>query len=185
MNLGKISLLLYRLVSYCTSFMAYHTLFYAYNRLYKMNSLIQLTENELKKRQERLKKMITPAISSVQRWWSIVKEERSPLWINILAATTMIDIPATDLIQTIKSLQYFPLDLINWGYHNTDRWDCVVQPYYGRDDPDDIQMRAILPPQVSLFSFYFILHLFLLGARNQSLEFESIPLRLLKKFYSL
>jgi hypothetical protein len=128
--------------------MAYHTLFYAYRRLFDMNPLLQLSDHELKTRQQNLKEMISPAIPSVTRWWSIVRGERSPLWINILAATAAIPISEEDIRSTMQSLRYSPLDLINWGYHNTGRWDCVTQPYYGRDDPEEIQMKTILPPQV-------------------------------------
>ena len=128
--------------------MAYHTLFYSYNRLFLKDQKISISQTELKLRQQHLKDMVSPVVSSVKRWWSIVQEERSPLWINILAATTMIEVSQHDIISTVKSLRYSPLDMINWGYHNTDRWDCVTQPYYGRDDPNQIQMKAILPPQV-------------------------------------
>jgi hypothetical protein len=132
--------------------MAYHTLFYSYNRLFQRNQKLALSETELRLRQQHLKEMVTPVVSSVKRWWSIVQEERSPLWINILAATTMIEMSPHDILPTVKSLQYSPLDMINWGYHNTNRWDCVTQPYYGRDNPDEIQMKVILPPQVLLLT---------------------------------
>lgn len=127
--------------------MSYHTLFYAYNRLFNLNQYIKLSDEELKKRKEILLKMIQPVIQSVERWWSIVEEERSPLWINILPAASLSYDPK--IIQsTVKSLQYYSLDLISWGYHNTGRWDCINQPYTGRDNPDETQMKLIRPPQV-------------------------------------
>lgn len=136
--------------------MAYHTLFYAYNRLFNLNSFLKLSDEELSKRQQILTQMITPVIPSVERWWSIVQEERSPLWITILPAASLLSSSFNKKIQenqqliysSIKSLQLYPLDLISWGYHNTGRWDCVSQPYTGRDNPSEIQMKLIRPPQV-------------------------------------
>ncbi len=132
----------------------------------------QLSGGDLKRRRQVLFEMIQPIIPSVRRWWTIVREERSPLWINIMAIVPSFELSNEDIVFSIKSLQYSSFDMIDWGYHNSGRWDCVVQPYAGRDDVNAIQMKEIRPPHVSSCQCFSFSNL-LLGTRNKSLEFKS------------
>ena len=36
------------------------------------------------------------------------------------------------------------------------RWDCPEQPYYGRDNPSNLLMRLIRPPQERILGHYNI-----------------------------
>jgi len=126
-------------------FMAYHTLFYAQLRLEKEVSGLLEEERELRLRT--LKEMTAPVLPSLRRWWSIVRNERSPLWLSAVAGAGGIPVQFDDVERAVQSLQLWSTDMIAWGIHNTGRWDCETQPYYGRDDPTKIQMRYIRPPQ--------------------------------------
>lgn len=126
--------------------MAYHTLFYAYKRL-QMNDC-GISERERVTRAARLEAMTAPVLPSIKRFWRIVRDEKSPLWIGGVAGAASVAVKEQDLIDAVTSLQLWAIDLIGWGVHNTGRWDCEQQPYYGRDNPDELQMRSIRPPQV-------------------------------------
>jgi hypothetical protein len=141
--------------------MAYHTLFYSLYRLqlsldkgkvpYNIKDL-----NELKSRCDVLRKLVSPVIPSIQRWWSIVKHERSPLWLSLVAGVAGVHVSSSEKERAIQSLQLYSSDLIGWSVHNSGRWDCIEQPYYGRDNPDNLLMRNIRPPQERILGHYNI-----------------------------
>mmetsp|Transcript_16502 Transcript_16502/g.30873 ORF Transcript_16502/g.30873 Transcript_16502/m.30873 type:complete len:891 (-) Transcript_16502:148-2820(-) len=141
--------------------MAYHTLFYSLYRLQRAVDIgkvpygIKDTE-ELKSRRDELLRMTSPVVPSIKRWWSIVKHERSPLWLSVVAGAAGVQVPHRDRERAVASLQLYPADMISWNVHNSGRWDCPEQPYYGRDNPDNVLMRHIRPPQERIMGHYNI-----------------------------
>jgi hypothetical protein len=125
--------------------MAYHTLFYANKRLHLSDC--HLSQEERLARAARLESMTAPVIPSIRRFWRIVRSEKSPLWIAGVAGAAGVPVKDLDVVAAAESLQLWALDLIGWGVRNTGRWDCEQQPYYGRDNPAEVQMRNIRPPQ--------------------------------------
>ncbi|CAM9276952.1 unnamed protein product, partial [Ectocarpus fasciculatus] len=122
-------------------FMGYHTLFYAYQRLVMRTEPV---DSELLKR---LEDMVSPVVPSIRRWYSIVRNERNALWLAGVAGAASVAMTNTEIKRSVASLQLYSADLINWGVRNSDRWDCFLQPYYSRDDPTQLQMNKIRPPQ--------------------------------------
>ena len=142
------------------SFLAYHTLFYAYRRLADSKDdvdPIMLSQ---------LEEMVSPVLPSIARYYSIgeslsiiffyfsyalfilVRNERSPLWLAGVAGVAGIPMKRTEIERSVVSLQLYSADMINWGVRNSGRWDCVLQPYYSRDNPTELQMQKIRPPMV-------------------------------------
>lgn len=141
--------------------MAYHTLFYS---LYRLQRAVDMEKvpygmkdmNELQLRRDELLRMTSPIVPSIKRWWSIVKHERSPLWLSVVAGAAGVQVPYRDRERAVASLQLYPADMISWTVHNSGRWDCPEQPYYGRDNPDNVLMRHIRPPQERIMGHYNI-----------------------------
>lgn len=124
-------------------FMGYHTLFYAHQRL-------RMSANADSVMLQRLEDMVAPVIPSIRRWYSIVRNERNPLWLAGVAGAAGVSMTGAEIQRSVESLQMYRADFINWAVRNTGRWDCVLQPYYSRDDPTKLQMSRVLPPQVCL-----------------------------------
>lgn len=123
-------------------FMGYHTLFYSYQRL---KFFVRDVRPELL---ERLEEMVSPVVPSIRRWYSIVRNERNPLWLAGLAGAAEVRVTAAEIERITVSLQMYSADMIDWSVRNSDRWDCELQPYYSRDDPTALQMSRIRPPHV-------------------------------------
>ena len=128
--------------------MAYHTLFYANKRLHLNDCHLHPEERLLRIR--RLEAMTAPVLPSIKRYWRVVRNEKSPLWIAGVAGAAGVIVSSRDIADAVQSLQLWSIDMISWGVRNSGRWDSVQQPYYGRDNPEEIQMREIIPPQVRL-----------------------------------
>ena len=104
--------------------MAYHTLFYSLYRLqvaveqnvlpYSINDL-----SELISRRDMLLDMTKPLLPSIKRWWSIVKHERSPLWLSVVAGAAQVGVSDHDKRQAVESLRLSAADLIGWSVHNS------------------------------------------------------------------
>lgn len=147
-------------------FMAYHTLFYAFYRVdQQLNQLKEKAKFELNGervddlkdltvRHRNLKQMVTPVLPSVQRWWSIVKREHSPLWIALVAGAAGFKVSDWDTKQAIQVLQDYPLDLLDWGIKNSGRWDVKQQPYGDRGDAETLLMQEVRPAYERIVSHY-------------------------------
>jgi hypothetical protein len=77
-----------------------------------------------------------------------VRSERSPLWVAGVAGAAGVRLASREVARALPSLQMYSADLVSWAVRNSGRWDCVAQPYYSRDDPTQVQMQSIRPPQV-------------------------------------
>lgn len=97
--------------------------------------------------------LLTP---SIQRTWSIVSGEFSPMWSSIyqgLIKRTVKLPQANELLDrqilaySIQSLQQWSIDLITWplSTSNNIRYDITLQPYTSRDSSKAL-MRQIRPP---------------------------------------
>ena len=90
--------------------MAYHTLFYSLHRLQQAleeDKLLYLIKDkkELERRYDLVSQMTKPVIPSIKRWWSIVKRERSPLWLPIVAGAAQVSVPTHVKRQAVDSLR--------------------------------------------------------------------------------
>lgn len=122
-------------------FQTYHILFYALQRLdAKDPSLSSVRAN--------VEAMIAPLIPGLDRMWTIVKPERSPLWLGFYAGTAGRPVCPVAQSESVWTLRRAVMDLIDWPVNNDDRWDVVSSPYYPRDphEGDPPEMRQILPP---------------------------------------
>lgn len=106
------------------SFMAYHTLFYSHFRL-DWNNRRDVDESL----RRNLKQMVMPMVASLQRWYSIVEKELSPLWLVAFVGPTNLRVDDENLKIIIESLKDSPTNLIDYGVKHSNRWDCVPQPY--------------------------------------------------------
>lgn len=142
-------------------FLTYHTLFYASKRLTLLKrEKIEVTGNKylreestsiiLKDTNDQLQKdleeMVKPLLPSIDRYWLLVKGERSPLWFGIYAGIAERPVTKTDLYGAVWSLRHWAIDLITWPINNLYRWDVNVQPFFGRDNTNQL-MKEIRPPQ--------------------------------------
>ena len=108
-----------------------------------------------------LHRMVLPFLPSVDRWYSIVRREKSPMWAGLMAVVESIrpvrppdatpdigQMTEKDIEQAVSSLQRWSVDMIAWDFNNNPslRWDVDASPYFARDSTNPI-MRDILPPQ--------------------------------------
>jgi len=121
-------------------FQGYHILYYALQRL--KSSKVQYSE-EMKSDIEEMVDALKP---SIERTYSIVQGELSPLWLGIYAGTAGMKISEEQIASATWTLRHWALDLIEWPVDNTPRWDITPSPFYSRDSTDPL-MRQIVPPQ--------------------------------------
>lgn len=118
--------------------------------------------------------MVKPLLPSVNRYYSIVARENSPMWLSVIAIASHIendinnkillispdiinnaniikqlDISISDVNNAIESLRRWSIDLIQWETPQNERWDVVKNPFFARDS-ETVEMRNILPPQERL-----------------------------------
>jgi hypothetical protein len=68
-------------------------------------------------------------IQSLKRTWSIVREDRIPVW-NIMSSAILKK--DCDLQIALEQLQLYPVDLVNWSMENSHRWDIQQHPLVDR-----------------------------------------------------
>ena len=142
---------------------AYHILFYALNRLTMpdakphMQAPVEVVEE--------VRRMVEALVPSIDRMWTIVKGELSPLWVGIYAGTAKRPVGDKDISDAVWTLRHWAIDMVmclfscsfsdvtntlseqvNWPIHNDNRWDITESPYYARDSTEHL-MRQIRPPQ--------------------------------------
>jgi hypothetical protein len=117
--------------------------------------------------------MVKPLLPSVNRFYSIVSRENSPMWLSVIAIAghieddinnkiflynpdiinnahiKQLDVSTADVTNAIESLQKWSIDLIQWETPQNWRWDVVKNPFFARDSAT-VEMRNILPPQERL-----------------------------------
>jgi len=121
-------------------FQAWHILFYSLQRLDPADpSLASVRAN--------VKAMIEPLVPGLERMWSIVQGEKSPLWLGIYAGTAGQPVCPASHSDAVWSLRRWPIDLITWPVDNSDRWDITKSPFVPRDSGSDAtaEWRQILP----------------------------------------
>lgn len=120
-------------------FQTYHILFYALQRL---------PEGDAKRAD--VKEMVDALIPSIDRMWTIVSKERSPLWLGIYAGTAGRPVTAQEVSEAVWTLRRWSIDMIVWPVINSERFDLTESPYYPRDaDPETTAhlMRQVIAPQ--------------------------------------
>jgi hypothetical protein len=96
---------------------------------------------------KRLKLSVDPLYRSAERWWGIVEAENSPLWAALAAGAVQLQVSQERLELAVDSLRSYPIDLIDWGFNNSNRWDCTLQPYNGYKGSEKIGYKVV-PPMV-------------------------------------
>jgi len=66
---------------------------------------------------------------SMARSWTVEQPDRNPLW-NIIASTALDK--ECDIDVAVNELQDYPLDIIEWGMQNSQRWDLRKNPIADR-----------------------------------------------------
>ena len=131
------------------SFMAYHTLFYSHYHLHRNNR-----RNVDESLTSTLKQMVMPMITSLERWYSIVEKEFSPLWLVAFVGPTNLRVKDENLKIIVDSLTDSPINLIDYGVSHSNRWDCVSQPYGDMGNSTEQLLHYVLSPaerQISSF----------------------------------
>lgn len=119
---------------------AYHILFYSLQRLDK-------EDESLKDVRANVEAMVTPLIAGLERMWSIVQTERSPLWVGVYAGTAGMPVCPITISDAVWSLRRYSIDLIDWPIDNSNRWDITPSPFVPRDSGDNAtpEWRQMLP----------------------------------------
>jgi hypothetical protein len=79
-------------------------------------------------------------LQSLRRSWQAVRSDRMPVW-NLLASSLLGEKLELDLAR--DALEDFPLDLINWSFTNSHRWDLERDEFPGRSGAE--QALVALP----------------------------------------
>lgn len=119
------------------NFLAYHTLFYAYQRL--LNDPDEAWRKEIHS-------MVALLEPSIERYWTIVQGEKSPLWLGIYAGTAGYSVDESMVNDATWWLRHSAIDFITWPFKNSDRWDITEDRFFGRDS-NTKQMMEIRPAQ--------------------------------------
>ena len=119
------------------NFLSYHVLFYASQRL--KNDPDVAWKNEIDS-------MIALLEPSIERYWTIVLGEKSPLWLGIYAGTAGYTVDESVVSDAVWTLRHSAIDFITWPFKNSDRWDITPDRFFGRDSSTQ-QMMQIRPPQ--------------------------------------
>ena len=127
------------------TFMAFHVLFYSYYRLHHGLSMGAMDTQELSIRRMNVLQMLSPIIPGLMRWWAILESERSPLWVSLVAGVANMTVSPESLAYGKKTLEQFPLDMLDWDIRNTPRWDYVTQPYEDSSEPSQGIMYSVKP----------------------------------------
>jgi hypothetical protein len=118
-------------------FQAYHVLFYALQRL---------PESDTTGVREEVQRMVDALVPAIQRFWSIVKGEKSPMWLGIYGGTCGQPVTSEEVSDSVWTLRRWAIDFIQWEIDNTNRWDVTASPFHARDHEDEPLMRQIRPP---------------------------------------
>ena len=118
-------------------FQAYHILFYALQRL---------PESDTSGVRDEVQRMVDALVPALQRFWSIVKGEKSPLWLGIYGGTCGQPVTSREVSDSVWTLRHWAIDFIQWPYDNSERWDVTESPFTARDHDDEHLMRQIRPP---------------------------------------
>jgi len=118
-------------------FQAYHILFYALQRL---------PESDTSGVREEVQRMVDALVPAIQRFWSIVKGEKSPMWLGIYGGTCGQPVTSEEVSDSVWTLRRWAIDFIRWEIDNTNRWDVTDSPFHARDHEDQPLMRQIRPP---------------------------------------
>jgi hypothetical protein len=76
-----------------------------------------------------VRSMLRPILPSLERWWSIVGRERSPLWTCAYGGPSGLTLLESEVAAAVQSLVDSPINLVDFGVKNSGRWDCPIQPY--------------------------------------------------------
>ena len=93
--------------------------------------------------------MVQAVNPSLERMWTLVESERSPLWLAMYGGACGRPESPQQVQTAAWSLRHWALDLIDWPVDNTVRYDTTPSPYYPRDaDPETSEhtIREIIPP---------------------------------------
>jgi hypothetical protein len=90
--------------------------------------------------------MVNPIVPSLERWYSIVGREKSPLWVVVVLGPAKLQVHDDDLKNIISILSESPINLVDYGGGNSNRWDCPRQPYGDMGNSTEILIDHILSP---------------------------------------
>lgn len=122
-------------------YMAYHVLLYSLQRL-------QVQEGADAALLADVQDMVNAFVPSLVRSWSIVRGEKSPLWLGIYAGTgaAVASVCPSSFSDAVWTLRRWAIDLIAWPVVNSERWDVNPSPFTARDSTDR-EIQEIIPPQ--------------------------------------
>jgi hypothetical protein len=92
--------------------------------------------------------MVDALVPSLERSWSIVRGERSPLWLGIYAGmgAGLARLCPSSYSDAVWSLRRWAVDLVSWPVVNSERFDLNLSPFSARDSTN-AESQEIISPQ--------------------------------------